>query len=279
MFDVDAYIESGMIEACLLGQATPQEVAEMERLAAAHPRIAAEVEAVRNTLDGLLLSTAAASATPPPAGLKAKVLRAALGAIQEVPANEPVPPTPPTKPGPKAPLWLYGLLAISTAACITFVGFYWVKTTALEERTQENVRLGQTIQDLEAVQGRMRADSLAQVARYDSLWVQCSQKVEMLGLAIAPNARAFVYWDARAGEIMAEVEMLPTPPQGMEYQLWAIVDGNPMDMGMLHLEGDTMPLARMPKSVQAPQAFAVTLEKAGGSIRPTMENMYVMGTV
>ncbi len=33
------------------------------------------------------------------------------------------------------------------------------------------------------------------------------------------------------------------------------------------------------KSVQAAQAFAVTLEPKGGSIVPTMEQMYVIGNV
>ena len=33
------------------------------------------------------------------------------------------------------------------------------------------------------------------------------------------------------------------------------------------------------KSVEAPQAFAITLEKIGGNVTPTMEEMYVMGTI
>ena len=33
------------------------------------------------------------------------------------------------------------------------------------------------------------------------------------------------------------------------------------------------------KSVENPQAFAITLEKEGGNPTPTMEEMYVMGTI
>jgi anti-sigma-K factor RskA len=33
------------------------------------------------------------------------------------------------------------------------------------------------------------------------------------------------------------------------------------------------------KSVEIPQAFAITLEKEGGNPTPTMEEMYMMGTI
>ena len=33
------------------------------------------------------------------------------------------------------------------------------------------------------------------------------------------------------------------------------------------------------KSVDHPQAFAITLEKEGGNATPTMEEMYVMGAI
>jgi anti-sigma-K factor RskA len=62
----------------------------------------------------------------------------------------------------------------------------------------------------------------------------------------------------------------------MQYQLWAIADGKPVDAGMYTEEKDSkIALANITNA----QAFAITLEKKGGSPVPTMENMYVMGEI
>ncbi|MBN9338222.1 MAG: anti-sigma factor, partial [Chryseobacterium sp.] len=65
-------------------------------------------------------------------------------------------------------------------------------------------------------------------------------------------------------------------PEGMEYQLWAISDGKPVSAGMYSEDKDSkIVLSNIPNA----QAFAITLEKRGGSPVPTMENMFVIGNI
>jgi anti-sigma-K factor RskA len=64
-------------------------------------------------------------------------------------------------------------------------------------------------------------------------------------------------------------------PAGKQYQLWAIVDGKPVDAGMI---GDCEGLCKM-KVIDHAEAFAVTLENAGGSPAPTLTAMFVLGKV
>lgn len=87
---------------------------------------------------------------------------------------------------------------------------------------------------------------------------------------------AIVCWDTKTKQTLVAVEDLPKIPQGKQYQLWAIVDGKPMNMGMIPL--DTVETGFFAvKTVDQPQAFAITLENKGGSENPTLEEMYVMG--
>ena len=72
------------------------------------------------------------------------------------------------------------------------------------------------------------------------------------------------------------VNKMPQPSQGKQYQLWALVDGKPVDAGMVDANCTTV--CKM-KNIPKAQAFAITLEKAGGSPSPTMEAMYVFGKV
>jgi hypothetical protein len=54
---------------------------------------------------------------------------------------------------------------------------------------------------------------------------------------------------------------LPVAPEGKQYQLWAIVDGKPVDAGLL----DNPETFEKMKSLGNAQAFAISLEAKGGS--------------
>lgn len=275
MFDVAAYIESGTIEACLLGQASPAELAELNRLAAQHPEIATEVAAVRAALDSMQVAYAQEAATPPPPALKARILAAAEAAVPSAQAQAVAPPAKLPVRIPAWPIWL-AVAALLVAA----LGFY-----LYVQESRAHATLATQYADLEADHKAltMTTDSLgsdfaALTGAYETLVLHCSRAVELKGLAIAPDARAFVYWNEQDGSVRAEVERLPAPPAGKAYQLWAIVDGKPFDLGMLPMRGDSLSLTRMPKPVRGATAFALTLEKAAGVPQPEGE-MYVMGAV
>jgi anti-sigma-K factor RskA len=92
-----------------------------------------------------------------------------------------------------------------------------------------------------------------------------------------PMAATF-YWNKTKGEAYVSIQKLPPAPAGMQYQLWAIADGKPVDIGML--ENDVVAkggMQKVPKAVVNGQAFAISLEKAGGSSSPTADKIYVMG--
>ena len=90
------------------------------------------------------------------------------------------------------------------------------------------------------------------------------------------NSVATVYWNTKSKDVYLLVNNLPLPPSDRQYQLWAIVDGKPVDAGVFDLE--TVPgLLRM-KNMPRAEVFAVTLEKRGGSSAPEGP-MYVLGKV
>jgi len=102
--------------------------------------------------------------------------------------------------------------------------------------------------------------------------------IPMKGLDISPNSLALIHWNKYTNETFIDIASLPEAPTDMQYQLWAIVDGVPVDLGVFDVLKSAATLQKM-KTVGNPQAFAVTLEKSGGSPTPTMENMYVLGAV
>ncbi len=92
---------------------------------------------------------------------------------------------------------------------------------------------------------------------------------------IAPkDADAKIYWLTNTGEIYIDPSNLPATPKGMQYQLWAIVDGKAIDGGLIVSKDGKLRMQKM-KTFGRAQAFAVTLEKEGGVIA-SKEKPYVI---
>ncbi|WP_326983635.1 anti-sigma factor [Chryseobacterium sp. MYb264] len=100
--------------------------------------------------------------------------------------------------------------------------------------------------------------------------------VMLKGVEKHTDSKAMVFWNKNTKDVYLTAESLPKAPDGIHYQLWAIEDGKPVNAGMYTLEKDSeIALANISNA----QAFAITLEKQGGSTIPTMKNMYVMGEI
>jgi anti-sigma-K factor RskA len=102
--------------------------------------------------------------------------------------------------------------------------------------------------------------------------------VAMRSMQPGHSMAATFYWDKAKSEAYVSVQKLPPPPEGMQYQLWAIVDGTPVSIGMLETDVTVNGgMQKVPAAVPAGQAFAVSLEKAGGSLTPTPDKIFLMG--
>lgn len=101
-----------------------------------------------------------------------------------------------------------------------------------------------------------------------------SVPVVLKGTKKSPDALAKIFWMKNTGAVYVDATFLPHAPQGKQYQLWAIVNGAPVDAGMIKTDNSTYKIQKM-KSFGSAEAFAITLENTGGSATPTMEDMVV----
>jgi anti-sigma-K factor RskA len=102
--------------------------------------------------------------------------------------------------------------------------------------------------------------------------------IELKGMEKSPDSNVLAFWNPENGKVYVGVMNLPVPPAGKQYQLWALSNGKPIDAGVMDVDPSDKSLHEM-KSMEDAQAFAVTLEPKGGSINPTMDQMYVMGKI
>ena len=93
--------------------------------------------------------------------------------------------------------------------------------------------------------------------------------VSLKGLETMPDAVAKIFWLQNSGDVFIDATSLPDAPEGKQYQFWAIVGGVPVNGGLiLKTNKGSFHLQRM-KSFGKAEAFAISLEKEGGSPTPT----------
>lgn len=106
--------------------------------------------------------------------------------------------------------------------------------------------------------------------------------VTLGGQAVSPKSYAKVYWNKETKTTYIDAAGLPAPPKGMVYQVWSLKLSpvlTPTSIGLLdNFEGNTQKIFAVSQTDSA-EAFGITLEPAGGSLTPTMEQLYTLGKV
>ena len=105
--------------------------------------------------------------------------------------------------------------------------------------------------------------------------------VALGGQAVAPESSAKVYWNTETKAVYVDASGLPEPPKGMVYQVWALKLNplTPTSIGLLdNFKENAQKIFAVDNAAEA-EAFGITLEPAGGSLTPTMEQLYTLGKV
>ncbi len=248
-----------MVESYVLGLASEADQQEFEAICQKHPDVLQARLQFEEALERQLLQDAVAA----PAALQNRVEESLRLLAAPVVAMQATHKTPVRSMG------IWKLLAAASVA--TLIGVLaWAVT--LNQRNQDlqnqNVALRRT--------AATASDQLAQMQQdKERLQNPALKMAAMQGTANAPGALATVYWDTTSKDVYMLVNNLPTPASGKQYQLWALIDNKPLDLGVFEVRQNRL-LVKM-NNVQNAQAFAVTLEPKGGSASPTMESLTVLG--
>ncbi len=98
---------------------------------------------------------------------------------------------------------------------------------------------------------------------------------------MSPNGYGKVVWDKEGGRALLQVANIPSVPSDKDYQLWFIVNGQPISAGVFAVDDPTRDNFFKIEQLQMAAdegAFAITMEPKGGMPQPT-GNMYLMGNM
>lgn len=292
--NIQEYISSGIVESYVLGIADVAERAEFERMCAAHP----EVLAAREAFEIALEEQTRSKTLRPSANIKSKIFSTIeMEGTADKPAfsgggsgtspfsferdslqNDPEFSKAKVRTISNKNWQQYiAVAAVILLLCSTALNFYFFN------RYKE---YNERYQTLVASQSELASHNEVLQTRL----LDYEKAVEMMkdpGMAIVkmpaqpsspdPSSATTVYWDTVTRDVYLAINKLPAPSDDQQYQLWAMVDGKPVDAGVIEMkEGAGM--IKM-KNIPRAQAFAITLERKGGSPTPSLDKLYVMGKV
>lgn len=267
--NIEEYISSGILEAYVMDQLTSAERTEVESAATDYPEIREELEKIELSMEKLAFATA----IKPPSDIKDKLMaqiETKPDAKKEVPVVE------------MKPEGSFGMLRFAAAASVivalgsAVMAFnYWNKWQSAEDRLASLIAQNEQFAENYNQVNQQLDDIQNAVAIMNNT---AYKRVVMSGTDNSPESQATVYWNEATADVYLSIQNLKELSQDQQYQLWAIIDGKPVDAGVFDPNGSNF-LVQMKNIGPNAAAFAVTIEPRGGSENPSLETMQVVGNV
>tara|TARA_Y100001933_G_scaffold201725_1_gene203312 strand:- start:47 stop:871 length:825 start_codon:yes stop_codon:yes gene_type:complete len=270
--NIEEYISSGILEAYALNELSAKEMREVEAVMARYPEVKAELNAIEKAFEDMAMATQVAP--------KPEMKKAILDKIDEQTAPSAEQPTtrqdtPKVVSLPASQGWKYAVAAslvlalVSGYLAIDYRSKWKSSSQAYAQLLASNSQMAEQYNQVNQKLDQLETD-------FGILSNPNFRRIGMAGTDNAKEAYADVYWNETTEELYLNIVNLQELAADKQYQLWAIVDGQPVDAGVFDWNAEG--LVKMKRIAQS-AAFAVTVEPKGGSESPSLETMQVLGNV
>lgn len=260
-----------------MGAVSDQERREVECLSSIYPEVGREL----NQLSEAIEQYAMLYSVEPPASIKEKLLQQLSFDQQEETDDEQkndtiVRPMPVDMSSSNSHRTTWIVAACMGLAMLLF-SFFLLSQLRTNQNALASVRSRND--SLKTVASKLQADQVQSTQVVALLSQPALKRVELKGNEQAPKGNLFVFWSADTQQVAVTVKSLPILPADKQYQLWALVDGKPVDAGVFDAGGSSSMTQSLNRSIARADAFAVTVEKRGGNPSPTMSTLLAMSPV
>ncbi|HIC31035.1 MAG TPA: anti-sigma factor [Flavobacteriaceae bacterium] len=260
--NINEYIQSGTLELYVAGQLSEEENKEVYNLMLKHPEVLKEVLEIEAAFIKLSNSLA------PEKNVDFNLIKAHIEHNNKVVSL----------PKQKNRNWI--TYTGWAAAVIVGAGLFW--TLNQKQQLETEITTINTEKEFLEIQIEESRDKLAETKNLlNVIRDRNIIKVPLEGQAAYPDAYAAVYWDDSNDQIYLDLQGLPEPPKGKVYQVWSLLLDplTPTSLGTIDdfLQDDNK-IFKLQNANQS-QAFGITLEPAGGSQSPTLEQLYTLGAL
>lgn len=258
----DNFLQTGLLEQYVLGLTDEQETAVVQQYADAFPEVQSEIDQMREALD----QYAKQYAVMPPEELKSRVMQGVEQASQRSDENT-------GQPGPaqsSGASWMGAVLLTLLIGASLFL----YRGKAAAER--DLASLESQYMTFQAECERQKAALQQEQQVYATLMHEATVPVRLHATGLQANAKAVAYLNGLEKVAYISTGLLPELPTGKTYQLWADVEGEMINMGVLDKQSKGLQAVSY---IDHAESLNITIEPEGGSEKPTVEQLIVNGEV
>lgn len=260
--ETTASIESGILELYVYGLLSESENEEIAAMAKNNPEINNEIIAIEKTIIALTSSFSPFHSVANYEKTKAKLVLNNAAVTQTNPSKN----------------WSQYIAWVATVFLLAGIIFQY---SLLNQTTTQ---VANTEIEKAKLKIEFNALKLKNAANTNILAIVRDPKNTVVALSAqagAPESSAKVYWNQNTKVVFIDAAALPAPPQGMVYQVWALKLSplTPTSIGLLQDFNDNELKLFVVNNTNETEAFGITLEPTGGSLTPTMKQLYALGKV
>lgn len=269
--DIQEYISSGILELYVCGALTDQESREVSTTLREHEEVRSEVEEIETALQNLALATAPYNPENLLASIKAKLSDKGTKVV-------------PLQTNKRQRILMYISLAASLALLIGLFSLLSKNNQMREELNRRDAQQVVLSSERESVESKLTEtqNDLNETQNILNIFRDTSTvKVPLAGQKVSPESYVNVFWNKASNKVFIDAQGLPEPPEGKVYQVWSLTMNPlaPTSIGLLsNFDQDQNKIFELDNPNNS-EAFGITLEPAGGSQAPTMEQLYTLGAI
>lgn len=255
MMDKKSLLENGIIEQYLLGELNANQCYQIEQLLASDTELKEYCNALEEDLERLGFENAIAA----PDAIKTQLLEDIKTSKSEDAEVLSLDKTNNTK--------FYLGIAASIAALLV-VGLFWmyIQMNNLNQQLQtveaNNTNLNTTI---EALNNKLQTNATF----YAAIASPDTEQYILKGNVSLPAAKVVGYVNHKTKSVVINVKDLPELDADHDYQMWADVKGEMINMGVISKNKNLMAMSY----IDGAESLNITIEPAGGNEHPTVERL------
>lgn len=252
MIDKVYILKNGLIEQYLLGELSPNEELQVELVLNMDSDLKIELETLEANFEKMALE----NAIIPPKKAKVEL-------IQKIKSNQPK-----IIPIQKNNFYKTYLFAVSSIAACLLIGSIFMFNQLNNSKKQLQVAEDQKEllkRDIEGLK-----TNLEYTSRYFEIINSPETKQYILtGNTLAPTAKIVSYVNHKNKSVIINTKQLPKLDKDHDYQMWADVNGEMINMGVIDKENQLLAM----QYVDAAESLNITIEPAGGNDHPTVSRL------
>ncbi|WP_299113016.1 anti-sigma factor [uncultured Winogradskyella sp.] len=254
MMDKKTLLENGLLEQYLLGELNAKEREQIEQLLASDAELKTHFDQLEQNFETLGLE----NTVTPPVKVKTQLLEGIKSSsnatkVVDLKSNN-------------NSKWYLGIAA--SIAGLLMIGSFWMYNQLNQVKQQlqtvetNNTELNTTI---EVLNKELRDTNTF----YTAIVNPDTEQYILKGNDLLPEAKVVSYVNHKTKSVVINTERLPKLDDNHDYQMWADVEGEMINMGVIAKDKTLMTMAYIDHA----ESLNITIEPAGGNDHPTVEKL------